>query len=130
MTKIVNIPDVSLSAVEDIGNIVFKAFRPELSGALNVTLFNFCHVLRTVLYVGATGMLKNRIESHIEGKATKFTKRYSVNELLYFERFDLYSDAFIREKQIKNWKRAWKWNLIKSQNPELKNLYLELKYLD
>ena len=46
MTKIVNIPDVSLSAVEDIGNIVFKAFRPELSGALNVTLFNFCHVLR------------------------------------------------------------------------------------
>ena len=48
MTKIVNIPDVSLSTVEDIGNIVFKAFRPELSGALNVTLFNFCHVIRKI----------------------------------------------------------------------------------
>ncbi len=42
MTKIDNISDVNLSAVEDIGNIVFKS----IPTALNVTLLYFCHVLK------------------------------------------------------------------------------------
>jgi len=42
MTKIDNISDVNLSAVEDIGNIVFKS----ISTALNVTLLYFCHILK------------------------------------------------------------------------------------
>lgn len=66
---------------------------------------------------------------HILGKAANFTKRYSACELLYFEKLDRYEDAFVREKQIKNWHREWKWNLIKSSNQELKNLYLELQHL-
>ena len=81
---------------------------------------------RKVLYVGATGKLKERVEKHMSGKATLFTKKYSVNELMYFEVFSNYHDAFVGEKQLKNWKKEWKWNLIKSQNPQLKNLYLEL----
>jgi putative endonuclease len=81
---------------------------------------------KTVLYVGATTILKNRVELHMKGKATLFTKKYNVNKLIYFEVFDDYHDAFGRENQIKNWKSEWKWNLIKSQNPKLKNLYLEL----
>tara|TARA_R110000868_G_scaffold166039_4_gene399786 strand:+ start:4819 stop:5103 length:285 start_codon:yes stop_codon:yes gene_type:complete len=81
---------------------------------------------KTVLYVGATGNLKSRVELHMLGKATKFTKMYNVNELMYFEKHDEYHDAFVREKQIKNWRSEWKWNLIKLHNPELKNLYLEL----
>ena len=81
---------------------------------------------KTVLYIGATKYLKERIHLHIKGKATKFTKKYSVNELLYFEKFSNFQDAFKREKQLKNWHKDWKWNLIKSQNPNLKNLYLEL----
>lgn len=81
---------------------------------------------KTVLYVGATGDLKTRVELHINGKAAKFTKKYSVNELMYFEKHDEYKDAFVREKQFKNWRNKWKWNLIKLHNPELKNLYLEL----
>ncbi len=81
---------------------------------------------RTVLYIRATGDLKKRVELHVLGKATLFTKKYSVNELLYFEVFSNYHDAFLREKQLKNWKKEWKWNLIKLKNPELKNLYLEL----
>lgn len=81
---------------------------------------------RTVLYIGATGSLKERIELHMQGKATAFTKKYSVNDLLYFESFTEYHKAFVREKQIKNWRSKWKWNLIKSKNPQLKNLYLEL----
>ena len=82
---------------------------------------------RTVLYIGATGNLKNRVALHISGRATMFTKKYNANELVYFEEFLNYTDAFAREKQLKNWKKEWKWNLIKLKNPELKNLYLELQ---
>ena len=81
---------------------------------------------KTVLYIGATTNLKNRVQLHITGKGTQFTKKYNINELTYFEIFDNYHEAFARENQIKNWKSSWKWNLVKSQNPNLKNLYLEL----
>lgn len=81
---------------------------------------------KTVLYVGATGNLKQRVELHRQGIASVFTKKYCINELVYFEMFSDYRDAFTREKQLKNWKREWKWNLIKAKNPQLKNLYLEL----
>ncbi|MDD7914863.1 GIY-YIG nuclease family protein [Polaribacter ponticola] len=52
---------------------------------------------KTVLYSSATKYLKERIGLHIEGKATKFTKIYSVNELLYFEKYTNFHDAFKRE---------------------------------
>ena len=80
----------------------------------------------TVLYVGATKNLKNRMESHINGTGAVFTKKYNVTVLIYFEEFDDYHDAFIREKQIKNWHKDWKWNLVKISNTELKDLSLEL----
>jgi len=81
---------------------------------------------KTVLYIGATRILKERVERHISGEATQFTKKYNINELLCFEYFSDYSDVFVREKQLKKWHKEWKWNLIKSKNPRLKNLYLEL----
>ena len=81
---------------------------------------------RTVLYVGATKDLKSRVELHKSGKGVNFTKKYNINELLYFKEFLDLHDAFIKEKQIKNWRKDWKWNLIKSINPELKDLYFEL----
>jgi len=80
----------------------------------------------TVLYVGATKDLKNRIDCHKDGTGAVFTKKYNVTKLLYFEEFDNYHDAFAREKQLKNWHKEWKWNLAKILNPELKDLYLEL----
>lgn len=80
----------------------------------------------TVLYVGATKDLKNRIDCHKDGKGAVFTKKYNVTILIYFEEFDNYHDAFAREKQLKNWHKEWKWNLAKISNPELKDLYLEL----
>ncbi|RAR50323.1 GIY-YIG nuclease family protein [Flavobacterium lacus] len=80
----------------------------------------------TVLYVGGTKDLKNRIDCHKDGPGTVFTKKYNVTKLLYFEEFDNYHDAFEREKQLKNWHKEWKWNLAKILNPELKDLYLEL----
>ncbi len=81
---------------------------------------------KTVLYVGGSKFLKDRITLHKEGKATRFTKRYNVSELMYFEEFSDFHEAFTRERQIKNWKREWKWKLIKSMNPDLKDLYFDL----
>ncbi|UFH36492.1 GIY-YIG nuclease family protein [Flavobacterium acetivorans] len=80
----------------------------------------------TVLYVGATKDLKRRIDTHINGRGAAFTKKYNATILVYFEGFEDYSDAFKREKQLKNWHKDWKLNLIKLVNPELKDLYLSL----
>ncbi|CAM4356755.1 GIY-YIG nuclease family protein [Flavobacterium terrigena] len=80
----------------------------------------------SVLYIGATKDLKSRIDSHLNGTGAVFTKKYNANILLYFEEFDDYQDAFKREKQLKNWHKEWKWNLIKISNPQLKDLYLDL----
>ncbi|MFV5687132.1 GIY-YIG nuclease family protein [Flavobacterium sp. ZT3R25] len=53
-------------------------------------------------------------------------KKYNATILIYFEVFDDLSDAFIREKQLKNWHKDWKWKIAKLSNPELKDLYLNL----
>ena len=79
-----------------------------------------------VLYIGATKNIKNRLDAHKSGKGAVFTKKYNATILLYFEEFDNFHDAFTREKNLKNWRSEWKWNLIKTSNPELKDLYLEL----
>lgn len=78
-----------------------------------------------VLYVGATKNIKRRMDAHKSGKGAIFTKKYNTTILLYFEEFDDFHDAFKREKNLKNWRSEWKWNLIKSSNPDLKDLYLE-----
>jgi putative endonuclease len=50
-----------------------------------------------------------------------FSKRYSLNKLVYFEEFNNIGNIIRREKQIKNWHREWKINLIESFNPEWKD---------
>ena len=80
----------------------------------------------TVLYVGATKNLKNRIDCHRNGTGAVFTKIYNATILIYFDEFEDLSDAFKREKQLKNWHKDWKWNVAKLLNPELKDLYLSL----
>jgi len=82
---------------------------------------------RTVLYVGVTSNLIKRIESHKKGTGSVFTKRYSANQLMYFELFSDINLAIKREKQLKNWHSKWKWNLIKENNPELLDLYEDLR---
>ncbi|MEZ4841540.1 MAG: GIY-YIG nuclease family protein [Flavobacteriaceae bacterium] len=81
---------------------------------------------RTVLYIGVTSDLIKRITEHKDGKGSVFTKKYNVKELLYFEVFDNIEQAIVREKQLKNWHKEWKWNLIKENNPVLKDLFFEL----
>jgi len=52
-----------------------------------------------------------------------FTKRYGVHHLVWYELHENMESAIQREKRLKNWKRAWKLELIESDNPDWKDLY-------
>ena len=80
-----------------------------------------------MLYVGATRNLKERIKRHRSGNASLFTKKYHLNFLMYFEECEDVKLAFVREKQLKRWHKEWKWNLIKENNPTLKDLFNEIE---
>ncbi len=77
---------------------------------------------RTTLYIGVTNDLERRVLEHKAGVGSQFTSKYLLNDLLYFEEFQNIRDAIVREKQLKNWHRKWKIDLIIELNPELKNL--------
>lgn len=77
---------------------------------------------KPILYIGSTSDLKKRIKRHRGGHGAKFTKKYKPNKLLYFEEYTDLISARDRERQLKNWHREWKINLIKSKNPEFKDL--------
>lgn len=77
---------------------------------------------RTVLYVGYTENIKMRLIQHKNGKGSVFTKKYNVFDLIHLETFEMKKEAKQREKQLKNWHKEWKWNLVKENNPELKTL--------
>lgn len=81
---------------------------------------------RNVLYIGIMNNIIRRTYEHKVGLVEGFTKRYRVKILVYFEEFQRAIDAITREKQLKNWHREWKFNLIRSKNPELKDLYDEI----
>ncbi|MST04314.1 MAG: GIY-YIG nuclease family protein [Candidatus Pacebacteria bacterium] len=78
------------------------------------------------LYIGVTNDLKRRIYEHKEKIIPGFTKKYNIRRLVYFNTTNDVNSAIMREKQIKKWNRAWKLDLIESQNPEWKDLYEEL----
>ena len=69
------------------------------------------------LYTGCTTDLPARMYHHREGLVPGFTRRYGVKHLVYFEVYDDISDAIARERQIKEWRRDWKIQLIETENP-------------
>ena len=74
---------------------------------------------RTVLYIGVTSDIKRRILEHKAGKGSDFSAKYKTIDLVYFEQIKGILNAIDREKQLKNWHKEWKWNLIKEENPKL-----------
>jgi putative endonuclease len=74
------------------------------------------------LYVGMTSELMLRLFQHREGLIEGFTKKYGVKHLVYYEEHATAWDAIRREKRIKKWPRAWKINLIRTDNPDWNDL--------
>ena len=77
---------------------------------------------RTVLYIGVTNNLERRVLEHKASTGGRFTSKYNLFDLLYWEQINGIKLAIQREKQLKNWHSEWKWNLIKEENPRLNDL--------
>jgi len=75
------------------------------------------------LYTGVTSDLIRRIWEHKNNLVEGFTKRYGIHDLVWFELHENMNSAIEREKNIKEWKRAWKIKLIEDNNPDWKDLY-------
>jgi putative endonuclease len=73
----------------------------------------------SVLYIGVTNSLTRRMREHKTHYNKGFTHRYNVTKLIYFEEFRSIVKAIAREKELKKWHRAWKFELIKTVNPRL-----------
>ena len=77
----------------------------------------------TTLYIGVTNNLVRRVWEHQHHMMEGFTSRYHLTKLVYYEAWQGEREAIQREKELKNWHREWKDNLINEFNPEWKDLY-------
>jgi putative endonuclease len=84
------------------------------------------NIQNTVLYTGVTNDLARRVYEHNNGLGSAFVKKYNVHKLIYYEVGDNIQSVLAREKQIKGGSRQKKINLIKSLNPEWKDLFAEI----
>jgi len=86
-------------------------------------IYILTNIRNTTFYIGVTNNLIHRIYEHKNEVVEGFTKKYKLKKLVYFEQYPSPKEAIAREKQLKNWHRQWKINLIKSFNPDFDDLY-------
>jgi len=82
----------------------------------------------TVIYIGVTSNLRNRVYEHKSGKYhNSFTNRYNCYKLVYYESFLYIEEAIAREKQIKAGSRKKKEELIRRMNPNWEDLFEQIE---
>lgn len=77
------------------------------------------------LYIGVTSDLVRRVFEHKNKKIPGFTSKYRITKLVYYEQYQNVSEAIAREKQLKNWHRPWKINLIEESNKKWADLSID-----
>jgi putative endonuclease len=75
------------------------------------------------LYLGVTNDVARRVREHKSKAVAGFTRRYSIDRLVWFEIYDDATTAIAREKEMKKWRRAWKIRAIEESNPQWLDLY-------
>lgn len=92
-----------------------KVFKTQYS------IYILTNYTKTVLYIGITNNLQQRLIEHYLEKdnpfSNAFTSLYNVIYLVYYEDYDYVNDAIAREKEIKKWRREKKDKLIDTTNP-------------
>jgi putative endonuclease len=78
------------------------------------------------LYIGMTDDIAKRAWQHRNGVIPGFTKKYDVKLLVWLEVHDTRESAFLRERQMKKWNRAWKIQIIEKENPNWNDLWDDL----
>jgi putative endonuclease len=69
-----------------------------------------------------TDDIARRVWEHKSGVVPGFTKKYGVKLLVWYEVHETRESAFIRERQLKKWNRAWKLKLIEDLNRQWRDL--------
>lgn len=73
-------------------------------------------------FVGSTLNLEKRLEEHLLGIGSSYTRTRLPVKLLYSEEFSDVSKAYLREKQIQGWSRAKREALMAGDFERLKLL--------
>ena len=90
---------------------------------LNSYIYFMANAHNTTLYIGVTSDLVKRVWEHKNDFVkSSFTSRYNCHKLVYYEVHSDIKSAITREKQLKNWKREWKNELVSKENPEWNEL--------
>ena len=89
-------------------------------GTHNCYIYILTNKIKSVLYVGFTNNLKERIFYHKnpEANSNAFTAKYKCWYLVYYEHYQNAEISIDRETQLKKWSRSKKDTLISKFNPE------------
>ena len=79
----------------------------------------------TVLYIGVTSNLEQRVWQHRQKLVKGFTQKYNCKKLIWYQQAAEIGSAIAREKQLKSWSRKKKVALIDELNPKWKDLSLD-----
>ena len=79
----------------------------------------------STLYIGVTNDIERRVQEHKSGDIPGFTQKYNCTKLVYFEEYSDICQAIEREKKLKKWRREKKDWLIRSLNPEMKDIAID-----
>jgi putative endonuclease len=93
-----------------------------MSAAVVCTVYILASGRHGTLYIGVTNNLHARLEQHRAGCGSEFVKQYGVHRLVHVEEFSSPQEAIQREKQLKNWRRDWKIQLIEKENLDWSDL--------
>ena len=88
----------------------------------------YIYILRNYsgnFYIGVTSNLSKRIWEHKNKFVKGFTEKYNIDKLIYYEMYYDPNTAITREKQLKNWNRKKKIDLIKRLNPKFEEIAID-----
>lgn len=88
----------------------------------NYYVYILTNSIHSVFYTGMTNNLPLRIYQHKNKIVSGFTSKYNIWKLLYYEIYEDVNDAIAREKQVKDYRREKKLAMIKTLNPQFKDL--------
>jgi putative endonuclease len=75
------------------------------------------------LYLGYTDDIFRRVAEHRAHSLGGFSAKYKVEYLVWYETHETRESAWLRERRMKKWRRAWKLEPIERFNPTWRDLF-------